>query len=70
MFQIARGNLGTTGIGSHTMSSTGVLIYKFCPLGNTGVSTTASNNSAGTVLFSYSVTPAVFTTSSTGVIAG
>lgn len=43
------GDLGTTGIGYHTMSSTGAISYLYCIFGNSGGSTTASSSSAGSV---------------------
>ena len=45
------GNLGTTGIGMHSSSSAGTLAYQKCNFTNTGASTTASSNSAGSVTF-------------------
>jgi hypothetical protein len=41
-------NLGTTGIATYTMSSTGVITFLFCDLRNSAGSTTANANSAGT----------------------
>lgn len=61
------GNLGTTGIGYHSSSSTGILLYDYCYFSNTGNSVTASTNSAGQVLFISSVANIAFSTSSTGV---
>ena len=43
------GDLGTTGISLHSMTSPGTLTYRGCQFTNTGATTTASNNSAGLV---------------------
>jgi len=64
------GNLGTTGIALHTMSSLGTLTYFGCSFSNTGLSTTASSNSAGIVTMQYSYFKCVFSTSSTGILLG
>lgn len=58
------GNLGTTGIGMHSSSSAGTLTYQKCNFTNTGASTTASSNSAGSVTFT--ATNLDFPVSSTG----
>lgn len=63
------GNLGTTGIGYWTSSSTGSLICQYCQLNNTGASLTATTNSAGSVNVSNCSATCVFSTSSTGAIA-
>ncbi len=47
------GDVGTTGIGIYSMSSIGSLSLVQCAFSNSGASTTASTNSAGGVLFSY-----------------
>lgn len=60
------GNLGTTGIAYHSSSSAGTLRYEYCNLFNSGASTTASSNSAGSVLFKFSRMTGAFSTSSTG----
>ena len=60
------GNLGTTGIALYNMSATGVLMFEYCFFRNSGVSTTASSNSASNVLFNYSVGTMAFSTSGTG----
>lgn len=62
------GDLGTTGIGYYTMTSTGVLTFKYSILNNSGVSVTASSNSAGTVNFMYSTIHAPCNTSSAGIL--
>lgn len=62
------GNLGTTGIGLYTMSSSGNLYFSNCYFNNTGASTTASSNSAGVVYWVCSVSNFPLSTSSTGVI--
>lgn len=61
------GDLGTTGIAFHSMSSTGTLYYYFCQFFNTGASTTASSNSAGMARLERTVFHSPFSTSSTGV---
>jgi hypothetical protein len=63
------GNLGTTGIGFHSSSSAGSISYVYGTLGNTGNSTTASSNSAGTVFASYSQFNSPLSSSSTGGLA-
>ncbi len=60
------GNLGTTGIAFHSMTSPGTLSYRYCLLGNTGNSTTAASNSDGAVFLIYSISINSFSTSSTG----
>lgn len=60
------GDLGTTGIKIHTMSSPGALRYSFSSFTNTGLSVTPSDNSAGTVFFSFSSSQSVFEITSTG----
>lgn len=60
------GDLGTTGIGLYSMSSTGVLNIEFSTMGNTGLSVTASSNSAGLVQLSKSSINIPFSTSSAG----
>jgi hypothetical protein len=62
-------NLATTGIAYYSMSSTGGMEFIFCTLNNTGVSTTAANNSSGGIGFIYSLVTGVVTTSSTGILA-
>lgn len=61
-----QGDLGTTGIGIYTMSSTGILTMYNCEFTNTGVSVTATSNSAGTASFVWCLFRNVFSTSSTG----
>ena len=51
--QSCTGNLGTTGIAAHTSSSTGALSYNQCTMNNSGGSSTASSNSAGSVGISW-----------------
>jgi len=63
-----RGDLGTTGIAVHTMTSTGTLSYNRCIFTNTGASTTASSNSAGAVFYRYSIFTSPLSTSSGGVL--
>jgi hypothetical protein len=45
------GNLGTTGIGLYTHSAAGSMSFAQCQISNSGASTTASSNSAGSVGF-------------------
>lgn len=61
-------NLGTTGISLHIMTSVGILQYRYCNISNTGASTTASSNSAGTVIFYYCNVFSPLATSAAGVI--
>lgn len=58
-----QGNIGTTGIGMHSMSSTGNLEYFWCSFTNNGGSSTASSSSAGAVSIWYSNFPYVLTAS-------
>jgi len=46
-------DLTTTGISIHSMSSPGLLEYRYCNTTNTGGSSTAASNSAGTVRYFY-----------------
>lgn len=46
-------DLTTTGIAIHSMTSPGLLEYRYCNTTNTGGSSTASSNSAGTVRYFY-----------------
>lgn len=62
------GTIDTTGIAIHSMSSTGNLRYRWCSFGNAGLATTASSNSAGSVLLDHSAFGNAFSTSSTGQI--
>ena len=62
------GNLGTTGIGFHSSSSAGNIVYNSCTFTNTGGSTTASSNSAGYCDLNFCQFPCAFSTSSTGNI--
>ncbi len=61
-----KGDLGTTGIGLYAHTSTGKMRLEQSRIKNTGGSTTASNNSAGEMTFSYSGVFFPVTTSSTG----
>jgi hypothetical protein len=63
-----RGNLATTGIGLYSMSATGLLSARYCNIGNTGLSTTASSNSAGKVICIFCNFGFPLSTSSSGVI--
>jgi hypothetical protein len=60
------GDLGTTGIGLYSHSSAGNLSMVNCDIGNSGGSTTASNNSAGNAFYAFSNTDIPVSTSSTG----
>jgi hypothetical protein len=62
------GNLTTTGIAFHSMSSVGALTYRYTSFNNTGASVTASTNSAGTVNILYANLLSPFATSGTGVV--
>lgn len=62
------GNLGTTGIAYHSMSSIGNITYYSCVLGNGGVSTTVTSNSAGAAYFYYCSCPCPVGSTSTGGI--
>lgn len=50
-FQTCNGNIATTGIALFSSSSSGTLIFNDCRLENTGLSTTATSFSAGTLKF-------------------
>jgi hypothetical protein len=63
------GDLGTTGIGIYTMSSPGDLIIEQCYFTNSGGSTTASSNSAGSAQFGFCRFFSPFSTSSSGQIS-
>lgn len=63
-----RGDLGKTGIAYHSSSSAGTLIYTDTFLGNSGSSTTASSNSAGSVIIRGSGFTSPISTSGTGII--
>jgi hypothetical protein len=63
------GNLGTTGIGIYSQSSPGLFTLRNVYMFNTGASTTASSNSAGTVIFAFSGIASPLSTSSGGVIS-
>ena len=58
------GNLGTTGIALYSMSSTGVLTFNYSSFLNSGNSTTASTNSAGSVQSNFSTFGFAFSNSS------
>lgn len=62
------GDLGTTGIGLYTMSSTGSLNCYYSILTNSGASTTASSNSAGTVTGEFCDFSFALSTSSSGKV--
>ncbi len=63
-----KGDLGTTGIGYHTSTSAGDIVYKFGSLNNSGGSTTDSTNSAGNVYILHTTTTCKFACSSTGTL--
>lgn len=63
-------NLGTTGIGLYTSSSTGSITFRYGSLFNTGGSTTASSNSAGSATWAFCGLFHALSCSSTGTIAG
>jgi hypothetical protein len=62
------GNLGTTGIGYFTHTSAGILSIKTCNFSNTGLSTTASTISAGTLTLQFSSFINPITSSGTALI--
>jgi len=62
------GNLGTTGIKLFDITSTGQLSIAYTKITNTGASTTASTNSAGTLIYSFCDFAFPTTISSTGTI--
>lgn len=59
------GDLGTTGIKFFDQTSAGILNIEYCRLKNSGLSTTASTASAGSVFIRFSVISFAITTSST-----
>lgn len=63
-------NLATTGIAYYSSSSTGAINFYRTDLENTGGSSTASSNSAGSVGFFNSVGSAPISTSGTGLMVG
>lgn len=60
------GDLGTTGIAIYTSTAAGSMNFNYCTFTNSGLSTTASSNSAVTFTFAYSQFASAFSTSSTG----
>lgn len=66
----SRGNLATTGIGLFANSSAGSMVITNCNFGNSGGSTTASTNSAGSVLIGYTTITFPLSASSTAMING
>lgn len=68
--QYCYGNLSTTGIALYTSSSSGNIAINYCEITNSGLSTTASENSAGSVYMDFCQFYSPFATSSTGVIGG
>lgn len=62
------GNLGTTGIGLYSMSSTGVMNIEYSEFTNSGASTTATTNSAGNVQYRFSTMQFPVSYSSTGLV--
>jgi hypothetical protein len=63
-----QGDLGTTGISYGTMSSTGLMLFQYCFLTNTGASTTALTNSAGEIDFHFTKIHCPLSTSGTGLM--
>lgn len=61
-----QGDIATTGIALHSHSSTGTLLYQYCYITNSGISSTQSSNSAGIVKNDYSEMYLRFSTSGTG----
>jgi hypothetical protein len=62
------GDLGTTGVALYAHTSSGNLWLYYCVITNSGGSTTANNNSAGSVFFLYCNVSLPLTTSSTGSV--
>ncbi len=60
------GNLGTTGISYHAMTSEGTLSYYYCNFTNTGSSITASNQTLGVLKMQYCEFNCGFSTSGNG----
>lgn len=63
------GNLGTTGIGLHTLTNCNTLQLKNCSISNTGASSTASTIAAGTLNYANTAFNHVTTTSSGGTVS-
>lgn len=63
-------NLGTTGIGLYSMSSTGSMQLYYVDWDNTGSSLTVSSNSAGNVLLRFCDVSGVLSTTLTGTVTG
>jgi hypothetical protein len=62
------GDITTTGIGLYSTSSTGTLRFFNCDFNNSGASTTASSNSAGTVAFRNTRIKSPISTTGTGAL--
>jgi len=62
------GNIATTGITYHTMTSAGSLRYVYCRMTNSGLSTTASSNSSGPVALIWCNFESPFSTSSSAAM--
>lgn len=61
------GDLATTGIALYSSSGAGAIVFRYGSFTNSGASTTASSNSAGSVSFSFSTIAFPISTSSGGV---
>jgi len=68
VFRSSTKNLVTTGIAAYNMTSPGNMLFFHCDLQNTGLSTTAANNSAGGVLYEASVMSAALSSTGTGSV--
>lgn len=63
------GNIGTTGIGLHTLTACVTAQFKDCSISNTGGSSTASTIAAGTLNYANSAINHITTTSSGGAFS-
>lgn len=63
-------DLGTTGIALYDSSSAGTINYQYSTSFNTGNSTTASNNSAGSVFVTFCRLLSPLSSTSTGLLSG
>jgi hypothetical protein len=68
-FRIFTSNITTTGIALYNMSCPGDILFLNSDLQNTGLSSTASNNSAGAIIYTLSILSMPITTSGTGALA-
>jgi hypothetical protein len=66
--EVCTGNIQTTGITYHSMSSVGTLTYRYCQFSNVGASVTQATNSAGIVNTFYCSFTFPFACSGAGII--